>query len=247
MKERLQKVIAAAHGVSRRAAEVLITEGKVRVNGRIAAIGESADPERDKIEVEGRRLGNQPKKTYIALYKPRGYVTSMADEKGRRDVSELIKDIHSRLFPVGRLDMDSEGLLLMTNDGAWAQAIAHPSHEVEKTYLVTVAGDAKEAVRTMSKGMDIFDENGELEFTARPARAVVRNMYEDSARIQVTITEGHNRQVRKMCAACGLKVKRLVRISIGSVTVAGIKTGGWRLLKDEEVKALASKPKKKKY
>ena len=162
MKERLQKVIAAAHGVSRRAAEVLITEGKVRVNGRIAAIGESADPERDKIEVEGRRLGNQPKKTYIALYKPRGYVTSMADEKGRRDVSELIKDIHSRLFPVGRLDMDSEGLLLMTNDGAWAQTIAHPSHEVEKTYLVTVTGDAKEAVRTMSKGMDIFDENGEL-------------------------------------------------------------------------------------
>ncbi|MCQ2447007.1 MAG: rRNA pseudouridine synthase [Clostridia bacterium] len=248
MKERLQKVIAAAHGVSRRAAEALIEEGKVRVNGRVATIGESADPDHDKIEIEGKRLGNQPKKTYIALYKPRGYVTSMADEKGRKDVSELIKDIHARLFPVGRLDMDSEGLLLMTNDGAWAQKIAHPSHEVEKTYLVSVVGDAREAVRPMSKGMDIFDEEGKLEFTALPARAVVRDVYDDgSARIQVTITEGHNRQVRKMCNACGLKVKRRVRISVGPITVAGIKTGSWRLLSDEEVKALTIVPKKKKY
>ena len=244
MKERLQKVIAAAHGVSRRAAETLIAEGRVKVNGRIAELGSSADPERDKIEVGGKRLENRPKKTYVALYKPRGYVTTLSDEKGRKNVTELVSDIHTRLFPVGRLDMDSEGLLLLTNDGDWANLVSHPSHGVEKSYLVTVAGDAKAAVREMSKGMDLFEEDGSLAFHASPARAVVRDQYEDGGRILVTLTEGHNREVRRMCEACGLKVRRLVRVAVGGVTVAGIRTGGWRFLTEEEVSMLSGRKKK---
>ncbi|MBR4866658.1 MAG: rRNA pseudouridine synthase [Clostridia bacterium] len=243
MKERLQKILAAAHGVSRRKAEELIMAGRVRVNSHVAVIGESADPEQDKIEVDGRRLANKPIKTYIALYKPRGYVTTMSDELGRKSVHELTEGIRARLFPVGRLDMDSEGLLLMTNDGEWANRIAHPRHEVEKTYLVTVEGDPREAVVKMSKGMDILDENGEVEFTAAPARAMVKDVFETSARITVTIKEGHNRQVRKMCEACGLKVKRLVRIAIGPLTVQGIKPGSFRHLTEDEIKDLANPPK----
>ena len=244
MKERLQKVIAAAHGVSRRAAETLIAEGKVRVNGKVAELGSSADPERDKIEISGKRLENRPKKTYVALNKPRGYVTTLSDEKGRKNVSELVSDIRARLFPVGRLDMDSEGLLLLTNDGEWANIVAHPSHGVEKSYLVTVTGDAKAAVREMSKGMDLFEEDGTLAFHAAPARAVVRDQYEDGARILVTLAEGHNREVRRMCEACGLKVRRLVRVSIGGISVSGIKTGSWRFLTEEEVRSLSGRRKR---
>ena len=239
MKERLQKVIAAAHGVSRRAAEALIAEGRVRVNGKVAELGSSADPDHDRIEIGGKRLENRPKKTYVALNKPRGYVTTMSDEKGRKNVTELVSGIRARLFPVGRLDMDSEGLLLLTNDGEWANTVSHPSHGIEKSYLVTVTGDAKAAVREMSKGMDLYEEDGTFAFHAAPARAVVRDQYEDGARILVTIAEGHNREVRRLCEACGLKVRRLVRVSIGSVPLAGIKTGAWRFLTEEEVRALS--------
>ena len=244
MKERLQKIIAAAHGVSRRAAESLIAEGKVRVNGRTAELGSSADPDRDKIEIGGKRLENRPKKTYVALNKPRGYVTTLSDEKGRKNVTELVPGIRARLFPVGRLDMDSEGLLLLTNDGEWANVVSHPSHGVEKSYLVTVTGDAKAAVREMSKGMDIFEEDGTLAYHASPARAVIRDQFDDGARILVTIAEGHNREIRRMYEACGLKVRRLVRVSIGGISVAGIRTGSWRFLTEEEVKTLAGRKKR---
>jgi len=244
MKERLQKVIAASHGVSRRGAEELIKAGKVKINGRVATIGESADPDHDKIEVEGRRLANRPKKTYIALYKPRGYVTTMSDELGRHTVSELVQDLNARLFPVGRLDMDSEGLLLMTNDGEWANIVAHPSNRVEKTYLVTVEGDPKAASITMSKGMDIVDENGEVEYHVDPVRVISRDIQENGGKLVITICEGHNREVRRMCEACGLKVKRLVRIAIGDIPVQGIKPGTWRMLEEEEIKGLRGKRRK---
>ncbi|MBO4406713.1 MAG: rRNA pseudouridine synthase, partial [Clostridia bacterium] len=244
MKERLQKVIAASHGVSRRKAEELIEAGRVRVNGRVAELGSSADPEHDRIEVDGKRLENRPKKTYVALYKPRGYVTTLSDEKGRKNVSELLTDIRARLFPVGRLDMDSEGLLLLTNDGEWANRIAHPSFGTEKSYLVSVTGDAKAAIRKISAGMDLYEEDGSFAFHAAPARAVVRDQYEDGARLLITLTEGHNREVRRLCEACGLKVRRLVRVSIGGISVAGLRTGGWRFLTDEEVRLLGTKKKR---
>lgn len=236
MLERLQKVIAGAYGVSRRAAEQLIIDGKVKINGRVAQIGISADSKTDKIEVEGKRLGHTPKPVYIILNKPRGYVTTMADEKGRKSVKDLMKDINCRVFPVGRLDMDSEGVLLMTNDGEWANNISHPSRHIEKTYVVSVVGDASAAVKKMSQGMDILDENGVLEFTAAPARVTIVNQFENNTQISVTISEGHNRQVRKMCEQSGLEVKRLIRTAVGGLVLSGVKTGKWRFLTEDEVK-----------
>lgn len=233
MKERLQKIIAARGLMSRRAAEACIERGEVTVNGLAARLGDSADPETDEIALRGVPLEKDGEpKYYIMLNKPVGYVTTMSDERGRRTVAELVSDIPARVYPVGRLDINSEGLLLMTNDGAFANHITHPSGEKEKTYRVLVTGNARAGVRTLSGPM-------ELDGTPlRPAKARLLKSEGAVSTIDVTIHEGKNRQIRRMCEIAGLRVKRLTRISIGPVRLGNLKKGTWRELTQAELDAL---------
>ena len=226
MKERLQKLISSAGLASRRAAEELIKQGRVTVNGARAELGMSADPDADDIRVNGRRLRIAADRVYIMLNKPRGYVTTLSDEKGRKTVAELVKDAGRRLYPVGRLDLNSEGLLIMTDDGEAANALTHPSHEVAKTYRVTVSGLSPEAAVSGLGGLRELE--GE---PIRPAQvSFVGETGEGRYQLDVTIHEGKNRQVRRMCAACGLEVRRLVRIAEGELLLGGLRTGKWRHL-----------------
>ena len=232
MSERLQKRIAAAGLMSRRAAEECIAAGRVTVNGRVARLGEQVE-ETDEIRVDGRALPRGGDKVYIMLNKPRGYVTTLHDEKGRRDVTELLDGLGTRVYPVGRLDMDSEGLLLLTNDGDFANALMHPSHEVEKRYEVRVRGTVTDAA------LDVLRQPMELDgYTIRPARIERLETLPDGARLAVTIHEGRNRQVRRMCEEAGLTVVRLRRVSEGSLRLGGLRTGCWRPLTEAELAAL---------
>ena len=220
--------------MSRRAAEKAIGEGKVTVNGAVAAIGDKADSERDDIRVDGRRLPKGREKIYLMLNKPRGYVCTLSDEKGRKTVTELVRDVGERLYPVGRLDMDSEGLLVMTNDGDFANALMHPSHRVEKCYRVTVSGDDLEAAPERLSVPMVLD--------GRPlSGAAVRLLKcaEGRAVLDVTIHEGRNRQVRRMCEQAGLQVHRLCRISEGPLSLGKLPSGQWRYLNREELAAFA--------
>lgn len=231
MKERLQKLISSAGLASRRAAEELIKQGRVEVNGETASLGMSADPELDDIRVNGKRLRISGTRVYIMLNKPRGYVTTLSDEKGRKTVAELVKGAGRRLYPVGRLDLNSEGLLIMTDDGEAANALMHPSHEVGKTYRVTVSGREPEAaVRELEALREVEGE------PIRPAQvSLAGETGEGKYMLDVTIHEGRNRQVRKMCAAAGLEVRRLVRIAEGELSLGGLQTGKWRRLTSEEL------------
>ena len=231
MKERLQKLISSAGLASRRAAEELIKQGRVEVNGETASLGMSADPELDDIRVNGKRLRISGTRVYIMLNKPRGYVTTLSDEKGRKTVAELVKGAGRRLYPVGRLDLNSEGLLIMTDDGEAANALMHPSHEVGKTYRVTVSGREPEAaVRELEARREVEGE------PIRPAQvSLAGETGEGKYMLDVTIHEGRNRQVRKMCAAAGLEVRRLVRIAEGELSLGGLQTGKWRRLTSEEL------------
>lgn len=231
MKERLQKLISSAGLASRRAAEELIKQGRVKVNGEAASLGMSADPELDDIRVNGKRLRISGTRVYIMLNKPRGCVTTLSDEKGRKTVAELVKGAGRRLYPVGRLDLNSEGLLIMTDDGEAANALMHPSHEVGKTYRVTVSGREPEAA---ARELEALREvEGE---PIRPAQvSFAGETGEGKYMLDVTIHEGRNRQVRKMCAAAGLEVRRLVRIAEGELSLGGLQTGKWRHLTSEEL------------
>ena len=231
MKERLQKLISSAGLASRRAAEELIKQGRVKVNGETASLGMSADPELDDIRVNGKRLRISGTRVYIMLNKPRGYVTTLSDEKGRKTVAELVKGAGRRLYPVGRLDLNSEGLLIMTDDGEAANALMHPSHEVGKTYRVTVSGREPEAaVRELEALREVEGE------PIRPAQvSFAGETGEGKYMLDVTIHEGRNRQVRKMCAAAGLEVRRRVRIAEGELSLGGLQTGKWRHLTSEEL------------
>lgn len=231
MKERLQKLISSAGLASRRAAEELIKQGKVKVNGETAALGMSADPDTDVVTVNGRRLRIAETRVYIMLNKPRGYVTTLSDEKGRKTVAELVKGAGRRLYPVGRLDLNSEGLLIMTDDGEAANALMHPSHEVGKTYRVTVSGREPEAaVRELEAMREVEGES------IRPAQvSFIAQTGEDRYQLELTIHEGRNRQVRKMCAAAGLEVRRLQRVAEGELRLDGLQCGKWRHLTQEEL------------
>lgn len=232
MKTRLQKLISAAGVASRRAAEELINDGKVTVNGLAAKLGDSADPDTDIILVDGKILPKNNGRMYIMLNKPRGYVTTLSDEKGRRCVTDLVKDAGARLYPVGRLDMYSEGLLLMTNDGEFANMLMHPSHNVKKTYRTTVTGeDIEYAARLLRMPMCIDG------YIIKPAEVIITDLSDDYAVLSITISEGRNRQVRKMCEQAGLKVTRLCRISEGNVELGELPVGKWRRLTDEEIKS----------
>ncbi len=232
MEERIQKLLAAAGVCSRRTAERYITEGRVTVNGQAARLGQQADPLRDAILVDGRPLPGREEPVYLLLYKPRGYVTTLADEKGRRTVRELVGDCPQRVYPVGRLDMDSEGLLLLTNDGALTQRLLHPSGEVEKTYRVTVFGDVSGAAERLSAVTELEGER------IRPARVETLRQSGEEAELSVTIHEGKNRQIRRMCQQCGLSVRRLCRVREHTLTLGRLTPGQWRYLTAEEVAAL---------
>ena len=230
---RLQKLIAASGFCSRRAAEELIRSGRVAVNGETASLGDSADSERDQITIDNKPLRQAAERTYIMLNKPRGYVTTMSDERGRKTVADLILGLDVRVFPVGRLDMDSEGMLLMTNDGELANALAHPSGELEKTYKVRVRGSVSEASLNTLRQPLVIDGK-----PIKPAKVQLLGETTDSALISVTISEGRNRQVRKMCEAAGLKVTRLMRVSEGGVELGTLESGKWRRLTEEELDML---------
>lgn len=232
MAERLQKLISAAGLMSRRAAEECISAGRVTVNGRVASLGDRADEELDLILVDGRPLLRHGARTYIMLNKPRGYVTTMSDEKGRRDVTELVRGL-GRVYPVGRLDMYSEGLLIMTDDGEFANTLMHPSHNFKKTYRTWVQGeDVGLAVEYLRGELDIGD------CIVRAESVDIERLIPGGAVLLITIGEGRNRQVRKMCACCGLKVTRLMRISEGGLELGNLPPGKWRRLTDEEIQSV---------
>ncbi len=232
MEERLQKLLSAAGVCSRRAAETYITDGRVTVNGIPAVLGTRADPDRDDIRVDGKPLWEREAPVYLLLNKPRGYVTTLSDEKGRKTVADLTAGCGARVYPVGRLDLDSEGLLLMTNDGALMQHLLHPSGEVDKTYLVSVFGPVTGAADRLSAVTDLEGE------PIRPARVEILRQSGRTAELSVTIHEGKNRQIRRMCAACGLTVKRLRRVREHTLELGDLPVGKWRRLTETEVRAL---------
>ena len=210
MKERLQKILSAAGVCSRRKAEELIAQGRVTVNGETARVGDSADPDRDRVCVDGRAVAAE-KKLYLMLNKPRGYVTTLSDEAGRKSVQDLLTGVPRRVYPVGRLDMHSEGLLLLTNDGEMAHKLMHPSHEVYKQYLVKLTPD-REGLPSPEMGYVMT----------------------------IAIRQGKNRQIRRMCAACGYTVNALKRVAEGAVKLRDLPSGTWRYLTRDEVEYLRS-------
>lgn len=229
MKQRLQKLISAAGLASRRKSEELIKMGKVTVNGIPAALGDSADPDTDVICVDGKLLAKCEERTYIMLYKPRGYVTTLKDERGRKTVADLVRGCGARVVPVGRLDYNSEGLLLLTNDGDLVNGLTHPRHEVEKHYEVRVRGNMDNIPR-LSEPMELDG------YAIRPAGVTVLERGEDSAKIRMTIHEGRNRQIRRMCEKAGLEVRRLKRVAIGDMPLdPKLKSGAWRELTQDEL------------
>ena len=234
MQERLQKILSQAGITSRRAAETLITSGRVTVNGTvITLLGAKADPSTDIITLDGKPVKVQINKIYILLNKPSGYVTTLSDPDGRHIITEIIKDIPERLFPVGRLDFNTEGLLLLTNDGDWANRLAHPSNEVVKEYLVKVRGGVNTEVLTkLAKGVKLDDG-----WTA-PAKVELIKTVDKNSWLSISIHEGRYRQVRRMCEAVGLLVARLTRTKYGDLQIGTLKVGEYRHLTQSEVKSL---------
>ena len=248
-KIRIQKIIADSGYCSRRKAEELISSGLVTVNGRGCSLGDKADPRNDLIKVgEDIIPAERAEKRYIILNKPRGYVTSMADEKGRKIAAELLTDVQERVYPVGRLDRNSEGLLIFTNDGEFANDIMHPSRHVAKTYRVTIDGRVNEdQLSTLMSGVELDDGARTLPctvevLTEEPTRTVLRFIIVSSAPdrcvTEITLCEGRNRQIRRMCDAVGLQVGRLRRVAIGGVKLGMLKPGEYRDLTKEELRKL---------
>ncbi|WP_295865704.1 pseudouridine synthase [uncultured Oscillibacter sp.] len=233
MEQRLQKLIAAAGLCSRRRAEEWLEAGRVTVNGRAARVGDKADPERDDVRLDGTPLQRQARSVCILLNKPRGYVTTLSDERGRPTVAELVRGVPERVYPVGRLDMDSEGLLLLTNDGALTQRLLHPSFRIDKTYEVDVSGFQPDSAAVLSAVRELDGE------PVSPAQVTVLSRSGERARLSVVIHEGKNRQIRRMCAQCGLTVRRLRRVQEHTLTLGSLPPGKWRYLTREELDALS--------
>jgi len=229
VKERLQKILSARGVASRRKAEEMIEKGLITVNGVTAVLGATADPETDEILVEGKPLPSQSDYVYILLHKPRGYVTTLSDEKGRPNAAQLVSDCGVRVYPVGRLDMDSEGLLLFTNDGEFANSLMHPKHEVKKTYDTWVTGYVPGAEVKLSRPIALDG------YTIRPPKVKLIRAEGRKAKFQITIHEGRNRQVRRMCEAAGMTVTRLKRIKEGNLSLGDLPLGKWRYLTEDEL------------
>ena len=239
--ERLQKIISTAGVASRRAAEELITQGRVEVNGKtVRTLGTKADPERDEIKVDGRRIKEQKRKRYILLYKPRGYVTTRSDPQGRPTVMDLLQGGKEYGYPVGRLDYDSEGLLLLTNDGALAARLMHPSHEIEKVYEARVRGvPAPEDLERLAKGIVLDGKRtapAKIRLADRPPKVTASGA--EQTVVEVVLHEGRQRQVRRMFESIGHPVGRLRRTRIGPIVDEQIPIGHWRDLTSEEIARL---------
>jgi 23S rRNA pseudouridine2605 synthase len=237
MQERLQKVLARAGVASRRKAEELIREGKVRVDGRVVReMGVQVDPENQKIECDGIPVTSGEKRIYILLHKPVGFLSTVRDPHGRPVVTDLLQDIKERVYPVGRLDLDTEGALLLTNDGELAQKIQHPSHEVNKTYVAKVKGrPAKQKLTTLAKGVFIEGKK------TWPAHLQVLGFDTETSTVQVIIHEGRKRQVRKMFEAIGHPVLELKRTAYGKLKLGRLATGKYRFLKDSDIELIFRK------
>lgn len=232
--DRIQKIIADAGYCSRRKAEELISQGRVKLNGRPIKLGDKASI-KDIITIDGERLyvPKKKNKVYIMMNKPRGYVTTVSDELGRKSVMELLDGVEERVYPVGRLDKNTEGLLLFTNDGKFANDIMHPSRHISKTYRVTVRPDITEdQLVQLSTGVEL---DGKMTL---PATVTVVTKEENRVVLLMTIKEGRNRQIRRMCEAVGLEVARLRRISIGPLKLGMLKPSAWRELKPDELRAI---------
>lgn len=238
--ERLQKYLSECSVASRRKSEELILQGKVSVNGRKANLGDKVDPKIDVVTVNGKKVHKVKEKYYIMLNKPRGFVTTMSDELGRKCVRELVSDVGAVVYPVGRLDRDSEGLLLLTNDGEFANNIMHPKKHISKTYRVTVRSSVSEEQITSLTGGVMIDGRQTL-----PAEVRVLEKSDKRSVLEIVIYEGRNRQIRKMCEETGLEVARLKRTAVGSVKLGMLHTGSWRELTEEELKKLTTAAKKK--
>lgn len=234
-KIRLQKHLSECGIASRRKAEELIAAGKVKINGHIAEIGAKVDPKRDKVTVRGKAVVPVNEKVYIMLNKPRGLVTTMSDELGRKTVSDLVADAGNRIFPVGRLDRDSEGLLIMTNDGDFANKLTHPSSHVNKTYRVTVKGVAEEEQLLRMKEGIVLDGRKTL-----PCDCFVAERKPDRTVLIFVLNEGRNRQIRRMCEEVGLEVLRLKRTEIAGVKLGMLPQGKWRPLNEREMRRLTN-------
>ena len=239
-KIRVQKLLAQRGVCSRRKAEEMIQAGRVQVNGRPVKLGDGAVPGKDIITVDGQRLPREGEgRVYLALHKPRGFVTTMADERGRRCVAQLVADAGCRVYPVGRLDKDSEGLLLLTNDGEFANLCAHPSGHVAKTYRVTLRpGVTEEQLNRLSTGIEL---DGKM---TAPAKVRVLEEQRGRAVVEIVLYEGRNREIRRMCEALGLEVARLKRIAMGPVRLGMLPQGKYRELTNEEVRGIIAEAKK---
>lgn len=232
-KIRLQKYLAECGIASRRKSEELIAAGKVKVNGVTASIGDKVNPKHDKVTVSGKKAVSVKKSVYIMLNKPRGFITTMSDEHDRKCVAELVKGINTRVYPVGRLDRESEGLLIMTNDGEFANALTHPSKHVPKTYRVTIRPEiTKEQATAFRNGIEI---DGRM---TAPADLRILEAQENRTVVEVTIYEGRNRQIRKMFEALGIEVARLKRTKVGNLKLGMLKQGDYRDLTPDEVNSL---------
>jgi pseudouridine synthase len=230
---RLQRFLALAGVASRRRCEGLITSGRVKVNGEVAReLGTKVDPDRDVIELDGKRVVIE-KKVYVLLNKPRGYLSTVADERGRPTVSDLVKDLPFRVFPVGRLDMDTQGVILLTNDGALCHGLTHPRFGVEKVYRAEVAGKpSRQALQQLAEGVDIGG------VTTSPARVKLIQAGDDRSVVEITVHEGRKRQIKRMCKAVGHPVLQLDRIEVGGLRAGSLKPGEYRLLSEAEVETL---------
>ena len=232
MTERIQKILSSRGVASRRHAELMIKEGRITCNGAVCQMGQTADPEVDEILIDGKPLPSAGEKVYIVLNKPRGYVTTLSDEKGRKNAAQLVVDCGVRVYPVGRLDMDSEGLLLFTNDGEFANHLMHPRHEVNKKYKVTVTGYSDEGLIRLKQPVTLDGykiQAPDVHLIYRPTKP------DGKAVLLVTIHEGRKRQVRRMCAMAGMDVVRLIRVQEGCLQLGDLPSGKWRYLSADEL------------
>ena len=233
-KIRLQKFISDSGVMSRRAAEAEIEKGNVSVNGHVAAIGTKINPRQDIVSIKGKRIEYKRREyTYIMMNKPRGYLCSTTDDRGRKCVTDLLEGVSARVYPVGRLDLISEGMLLLTDDGELKNKLTHPSHSLPKIYRVKVGGEVS------AKQHEILTSELEIDgYKIKPVDVIVGESDESGTVLKMTLTEGRNRQIRKMCEIAGLTVKRLSRVSIGNLKLNNLPVGKWRYLDDSEVEYL---------
>ena len=230
---RLQKYMADCGVASRRKAEEMIAAGRVKVNGLTASVGDKINPKRDSVTVNGKKLTKDKNYIYLMLNKPRGFVTTMSDEMDRKCVAQLVADVGKRVYPVGRLDRDSEGLLLFTNDGEFANAMTHPSRHIAKVYRVSVKPAITEDQISILTSSLMIDGRKTM-----PADVRVLSKEEDRSSLEITLFEGRNRQIRRLCEEAGLETVRLKRMSMGQLKLGGLKVGEYRYLTNDEVSLL---------